>query len=101
MTNEECCMRASEQLSIEIKPCPFCGGKPLVRRDPDDRNLIIECPNCSKNWSGDEKPSEKWASDFGFYGWDESSDGAVIAAWNRRAVISSTCHVVVEKEDER
>lgn len=85
---------------VELKPCPFCGGKPRVTRDGDDGGITIECPNCSKAWK-DEKRSERWASDFGFYGWDESSDGAVIAAWNRRAVISSTCHVVVEKEDER
>lgn len=71
-----------------------------MTRDGSDGGITIECPNCSKAWK-DEIRSERWASDFGFYGWDESSDGAVIAAWNRRAVISSTCHVVVEKEDER
>ncbi len=85
---------------VDLKPCPFCGGKPRVTRDGSDGGITIECPNCSKAWK-DEIRSERWASDFGFYGWDESSDGAVIAAWNRRAVISSTCHVVVEKEDER
>lgn len=85
---------------VELMPCPFCGGTPRVTRDGSDGGITIECPNCSKAWK-DEIRSERWASDFGFYGWDESSDGAVIAAWNRRAVISSTCHVVVEKEDER
>lgn len=85
---------------VDLKPCPFCGGKPRVTRDGSDGGITIECPNRSKAWK-DEKRSERWASDFGFYGWDESSDGAVIAAWNRRAVIRSTCHVVVEKEDER
>jgi hypothetical protein len=85
---------------VELMPCPFCGGTPMVTRDGSDGGITIECPNCSKAWK-DEIRSERWASDFGFYGWDESSDGAVIAAWNRRAVISSTCHVVVEKEDER
>lgn len=82
---------------VELRPCPFCGGKPRVTRDGDDGGITIECPHCSKAW-GNEIRSERWASDFGFYGWDESSDGAVIAAWNRRAVISSTCHVVVEGE---
>ncbi|WP_298626646.1 Lar family restriction alleviation protein [uncultured Senegalimassilia sp.] len=89
-------------MMIDLKPCPFCGGKPLAIRDGDDGGLTIKCPKCSKMWDH-VKPSERWASDFGFYGWDESSDGAVIAAWNRRAVISSMCHVVVEEEpsDER
>lgn len=89
-------------MGIDLEPCPFCGGKPLAIRDRVDGGLTIECPKCSKALDAD-KPSERWASDFGFYGWDKSSDGAVIAAWNRRAVISSTCHVVVEGEpsDER
>ena len=81
-----------------MKPCPFCGGKPLATRDESDGNLMIECPNCSKAWS-DDKPSERWASDFGFYGWDESSAGAVIAAWNRRAVIRPTCRNVSGCQD--
>lgn len=41
--------------------------------------------------------SERWASDLGFYGWDESSTGAVVAAWNRRAENNSMCRVEVEE----
>lgn len=74
-----------KKLNIELKPCPFCGEKPLIRRDRNDGSLNIECPNCSKSWNSDDEVSERWASDFSFYGWDKSSDGAVIAAWNRRA----------------
>ena len=85
-----------ERQVLELRPCPFCGGKPRVTRDGDDGGITIECPSCSKMWR-DVKPSERWASDFGFYGWDESSDGAVIAAWNRRAEVSQTCLVEVEE----
>lgn len=46
-------------------------------------------------WSA-ANPSERWASDLGFYGWDGSSTGAVVAAWNRRADDSSMCRVEVE-----
>lgn len=89
----------NKQLNIEVKPCPFCGGKPLIKRDHDVGSLSIECPNCSKAWNDDEKPSDRWASDFGFCGWDESSDAAVIAAWNQRAVIRSTCRNVSGYKD--
>ena len=84
---------------VDLKPCPFCGGKPRVTRDESDGGITIECPNCSKAWK-DEKRSERWASDFGFYGWDESSDGAVIAAWNRRAADRPTCHDTSDNDYE-
>ena len=89
-----------KKLNIELKPCPFCGDKPLIKRDRDDGSLSIECPNCSKSWNGDDEASEKWAADFGFYGWDESSDSAVIAAWNRRAADRPTCEDVSDFDHE-
>lgn len=68
----------------ELKPCPFCGGEPTVERE-EIGFLTITCPNCAKPWS-DVPAKDKWAADFDFCGWDETSDEAVIAAWNRRAI---------------
>ena len=90
-------------MRIDLKPCPFCGSKPLATRDGLYGGLTIKCPKCSKTLY-DGKPSERWAADFGFYGWNESSDGAVIAAWNRRAVTRPTCRNIsklVDKAYER
>lgn len=80
---------------VEIKPCPFCGGKPRVTKDTLLGGITIECPQCAKMWSA-ANPSERWASDLGFYGWDGSSTGAVVAAWNRRAGDDSMYRVEVD-----
>lgn len=81
--------------TLELRPCPFCGGKPRVTKDTLLGGITIECPNCAKMWSA-ANHSERWASDLGFYGWDGSSTGAVVAAWNRRAENDSMCRVEVE-----
>lgn len=45
----------------ELKPCPFCGGKPVIMA-----NSVVECRNC---------PTGKYCG----------YPSADIAAWNRRA----------------
>lgn len=82
--------------TLELMPCPFCGGKPRVTKDTLLGGITIECANCARMWSA-VNPSKRWASDVGFYGWDESSNGAVVAAWNRRAENNSMCRVEVEE----
>lgn len=52
------------QLTIELKPCPFCGAKP---DDQDVGLFVVECPNC------------------GIVGPAAENRDAAIQAWNRRA----------------
>lgn len=34
-------------MGIELKPCPFCGGEPVVlRRGTSIASMIISCPSC-------------------------------------------------------
>lgn len=58
-------------MKYELKPCPFCGGKAVLKTDyykpPDNRYIdYVECEGC------------KTASNF-YAGW-----GPAVAAWNRR-----------------
>lgn len=71
----------------ELKPCPFCGSKPVLTQDAtasrdgfDEYSVSCENAECLVN-----------ACTWGF----ESGDKAV-EAWNTRA--ERTCHVVIEDE---
>ncbi len=50
----------------EMKPCPFCGGKPELYLYYDRKSLLIECDECG-------------ARIFGYRSIDE-----IIEAWNKR-----------------
>lgn len=51
----------------KLKPCPFCGGKPVIYKSMLDRTVLVMCSEC-----GATLPS-------GF------SEKTAIKAWNRRA----------------
>ena len=51
----------------ELKPCPFCGGKPVIYKSMSDRRAWVMCSEC-----GATSPS-------GF------REKTAIKAWNRRA----------------
>lgn len=70
----------------DIKPCPFCGGKPRLERSHrafmggvTTRVAFVRCTVCEAR-SGRQK-----LSDFGHTSSSVEADQAVIAAWNRRA----------------
>ena len=58
---------------MELKPCPFCGAKPIIRQWPISNKLYVECINrkCKINPSTELK------------GWENINSH--IDAWNRRA----------------
>ena len=76
-------------MKIELKPCPFCGGKPDVFRS--DRLFTIGCKRCGiemgfPGWlqtkpKGDPVSAEGSAVKEYYHGeaWDNAVD-----AWNRR-----------------
>lgn len=83
----------------ELKPCPFCGSE--AEAVYYNGALTICCPACNKYWDLEGKrPGERWAADFGFYGWGEEDDGAVIAAWNRRAIDIDELLAVADECDD-
>ena len=51
----------------KLKPCPFCGGKPVIYKSMPDRRAWVMCSEC-----GATSPS-------GF------REKTAIKAWNRRA----------------
>lgn len=59
----------------ELKPCPFCGGKAVVRALTISRSFVVFCEDCP----------------IGFLVPYDSEEEAV-DAWNTRA--ERTCHVV-------
>lgn len=64
-------MKTQEMKEKELKPCPFCGGAPVIRTDGlYEGQPYVECPKCLANVTRDER-----------------SD--VIAAWNRRPASDS------------
>lgn len=55
---------------MELKPCPFCGGKAEIRRDHElERMYVVVCTNCP--------------TDVGRMWFWKKQDA--INAWNRRA----------------
>ena len=80
-----------EKLIDKLKPCPFCGGKPLVRivNGRKYKAIIVECLDCRANIPIEEnkligywKPTkiyktveDKACNYFGDY---------ILKAWNRR-----------------
>ncbi len=66
---------------VELKPCPFCGGK--VEPFKDDHNKFgIECSNCQMYFGIEVEAGckliEGWHSTF-------NTLDSMIEAWNRRA----------------
>lgn len=51
---------------INIKPCPFCGGKPVIYKSVLDRTVWVMCSECGATSS---------------YSYSEKT---AIKAWNRR-----------------
>ena len=57
--------------SIELKPCPFCGGKGCMNQEKDRICSYVKCINCgaesglvkvSAEYCSDERAAEKWNS---------------------------------------
>lgn len=44
---------------LELKPCPFCGSKPILTMD---KEYHYKCPNCSTEGYGETKENaeESW-----------------------------------------
>ncbi|MBQ3502504.1 MAG: Lar family restriction alleviation protein [Clostridia bacterium] len=57
---------------MELKPCPFCGAKPIISQRPISETLYVECVNRKCKI----KPSTE------FKGWKNIYKH--IAAWNKR-----------------
>lgn len=73
-------------MSDELKPCPFCGGSPEVKRHDSEHEPVwclytIECPTCQDNYHGSE-----------CYGWDLCLCGddldKLSEVWNTRAAVT-------------
>lgn len=65
-------MQTGRRMQMELKPCPFCGGKPLVEsfifgREKTPRFRV----RCSKCWCETN--------------WEFFAENEVAEAWNRRA----------------
>lgn len=56
----------------ELKPCPFCGGEAILRKD-GNRNVWVECKSCfcGTAYAGGASPME-------------TLENVVIHDWNRR-----------------
>lgn len=69
-----------EGLSLEPKPCPFCGAVPDVWQDLGGRDVwIVVCRNFA---SCEIRPATKWFESFdGRNGRDRA-----VMSWNKRAV---------------
>ena len=67
-------------MSEELKPCPFCGGKPWINITPLYGALAsyeVECPYCRvKKWSEIGLVDDEEGM--------ETRKQSVIEAWNRR-----------------
>jgi Lar family restriction alleviation protein len=77
-------MRDYDLLAImnDLKPCPFCGGKPDVTysysshgMDGSYKNIVVRCPNCYASMA--------FAAD-NFYGREIDTPDDIINRWNRR-----------------
>ena len=65
-----------------LKPCPFCGGEPVVCGYPDEFMVYVKCSKCGA-MSGLVQATEEKAAE----------------NWNRRA--ERTCRIVSAKEAGR
>lgn len=49
---------------VQLKPCPFCGGKPQMIVGTTEYSLTqircTVCQNCTAYWQGYDKAIEKW-----------------------------------------
>jgi hypothetical protein len=66
-----------------IKPCPFCGSKPLVLgRKMPDKSYVIGCsnPECIIYL-----PDDVVETELHNYGWVWENKKDMLNAWNRRA----------------
>ena len=70
----------------ELKPCPFCGGKPYLETNhrafikaQTTKVAYVRCRNCNAR-------TERFAlTDFGHTSFSEEANKKAIEAWNRRA----------------
>lgn len=83
-------------MSEELKPCPFCGGKPTLP-DGDGTQYQIECDDCGQAMASVQicdlmTPDERHADSFTGYRYAEKfidrAKHAAIRNWNTRAELS-------------
>lgn len=69
---------------VEIKGCPFCGVKPVIRKCWfDDRGYVINHDMCKAG--AVECPIAEWGAKSMIGGTVYESRSEAIAEWNRRA----------------
>ena len=66
----------------ELKPCPFCGGKPSLwwRKDRYTSYIRAECGTCGAKTRGVTTAEDPDDPDF----WDCSDAKLAVERWNRR-----------------
>jgi Lar family restriction alleviation protein len=61
--------------AAEMKPCPFCGGEPVL--DGRSEDVRVRCEGCdahaATHWFGDDLDAV------------DAAEAAAISAWNARA----------------
>ena len=69
------CVKGADMKEVELRPCPFCGGKAIIHVSDGVRVICRECgvmTKCLCDGITQGKPTG-------------SAIGSVVDAWNRRA----------------
>jgi len=56
---------------VELKRCPFCGGRAMESSDAGCRSFVVCCVSCSGRTED--------------HGWGEEARQKAISEWNRRS----------------
>lgn len=76
-------MKKRNTPDIKLKPCPFCGGEPRLKRGfprsqtPHCRQAVVQCKECGcRTVLFKQGPMERW----------QDIDGDAVKAWNKRSL---------------
>ena len=82
-------------MSVELKPCPFCGGSAWIAQEGTSRHsCVVECESCGAQHESGDEGSRSGNS------WNRREGERAIEQAARKEALESACSAIKAADDK-